>query len=49
MLDEKKRIDIANWRIQGCLNQGGEVTFKNEDVSGIDKPVDIEALSFLNF
>ncbi len=46
MLDEKKKIDIANWKIQACLNNGGEVNYK-EEIQGIDKPANISDMAFM--
>jgi hypothetical protein len=48
MLDEKKRIDIGNMRIAGCLNQGGKVE-ENDDrkgIPGIDFPVSESDMNF---
>jgi hypothetical protein len=40
MLDEKKKINVQNWRLQGVLNNGGEVSFEDEaePIPGIDAP-----------
>ena len=44
MLDAKKKIDVANWRLQGVLNRGGEIRFEDEPeiIPGIDMPVEGE-------
>ena len=51
MLDEKKRIDVGNMRIAGCLNQGGKIVLPsdeddNELIAGIDYPVNEGSMGF---
>lgn len=40
MLDEKKRIDMEKWKLQGYLNQGGQIEDdeKEKGIPGIDFP-----------
>jgi hypothetical protein len=47
MLDEKKKIDISNWKIFACLNNGGEITLGEEEIQGIDKPANVADMAFM--
>lgn len=40
MLNEKKRIDLEKWKVQGYLNQGGQIEDDENEkgVPGIDFP-----------
>lgn len=38
MLDEKKKIDLENWRLMAHLNQGGQVETDAGELEGVDAP-----------
>lgn len=53
MLDAKSRINIENYRIQACLNNGGTIEFpgdedeeKRKGTPGIDFPVGENQMNF---
>jgi hypothetical protein len=47
MLDEKKKIDLMNWKYQACLNNGGDINFEEEELPGIDKPANVADMGFM--
>jgi len=52
MLDEKKRIDINNWKLQSHIMNGGDIDTgrtesKKEKLAGIDYPANVEDMAFM--